>query len=431
MSITDITAGTDVNAAFASERTAMVGRIADLMSDEGQARYIAEQTANFEGRVAAGELVRLSEGRYQSTQGWDRGEIWNVTSVDGRSLVIPQHGLDLDEDGNARLYTAVPAWHGLGEVIAGGTSDVAEVIRRGRLDVPAVSVPVPDYQVPGLPGTFKADGKFILANGRTGDFWGVVGKVHKNLSVLESFDFMQSLVEDHGVVFESAGMMGEGRKVFISCQLPAHVTIDAEGIADGIRMYLVVQDTRDGSAAYKAMITPWRPICQNTNRFALRDAAATVSLRHTTGIAGRLEKIRATLGMSVRYVDAFAAEEEVLQRTATTLEEFETTMAELFKAEGVDVFGARDRAQESNRTAGSNDRREEALMTGFRRERARVGSTLYATENTVTDFLDWGKVRKGDGAAARWTARIEASLAGDDDAFKSRAHGRLLELANR
>ena len=39
---------------------------------------MAEQTANFDARVAKGELVKLGEGRYQSTQGFDRGEVWTV-----------------------------------------------------------------------------------------------------------------------------------------------------------------------------------------------------------------------------------------------------------------------------------------------------------------------------------------------------------------
>jgi phage/plasmid-like protein (TIGR03299 family) len=432
------TIAVDVNQAFADSRTAEVGRITDLMSNEGQARYIAEQTARFDARVAAGELVRLSEGKYQSTQGFDRGEVWEVTSVNGQSLVLPQHGLDLDENGKAKLYSAVPAWHGLGTVIDGGTSDVAQVIAAGGLDTVKVAcIPVPDYNLPGVLDEFgnlrslAAKGKFILANGTTGEFWNIVGNVHKNIPLETSFDFMQNLVEDHGVTFESAGLMGGGRKVFISCQVPTHVTVDAGGAADPIRMFLVVQDARDGSTSYKAMVTPWRPICQNTNRFALRDAVSSVALRHTTGLAGRIEKTRLTLGMSVRYIDAFAAEETALARTDLTIAQFEREMAELFAGEKIDVFGNRDRAAESKRSAGSADRRDDDLIDRFKVESARVGGTLYAAEQAVTGYLDWGKVRKGDGPAARWQARIEASLAGDDDQFKSRAHAQLLTLTNR
>ena len=66
---------------------------------------------------------------------------------------------------------------------------------------------------------------------------------------------------------------------------------------------------------------------------------------------------------------------------------------------------------------------------GSRSSRARVGTTLYATEQAYTGHLDWGKVRKGTDAAAKWQARIEASLAGEDGETKNRAHGRLLQLA--
>lgn len=426
---------TDVNAAFATERTAQVGRVEYLRSEAGAAEYIAEQTKNFDARVAKGELVKLSEGRYQSTAGWDRGEVWEVRSVNGQSLVLPEHGLDIDAvTGKARLFSAVPAWHGLGQVIPGGITSIDDVIKLGQLNVPAVSIPVPDYQLPGVPGTFKAPGQFIIANGSTGEFWGMVGKVHKNIDVRASFEFMENLAGE-GVVWESAGLMGNGRRVFISARVPGGIVIDAEGVNDYTDLFLVVQDARDGSAAYKAMVTPWRPLCQNTNRFALRDAVSSVSLRHTSGLTGRIEKTRLTLGMSLKYAEQFAAEGTVLARTAIKAGEFEQLMAEL-SAEGKKdgelsgrVFGARDKAEETTRTAKANDRAEDDLMERFAVESGRVGPTLYAAEQAYTGRLDWGMTRKGDSAASRWQARIEASLAGADDLAKTRAHAKLLMVA--
>lgn len=432
--MTSTTERIDVNQAFAAERTAQVGRIERLMSEEGQREYIAQQTANFDARVAKGELVKLSEGRYQSTAGWDRGEVWEVRSVNGQSLVLPQHGLDMDEiTGKAKLFSAVPAWHGLGQVIPGGITSIDDVIRLGQLNVPVVSIPVPDYQLPGVPGTFKAPGQFILANGNTGEFWGMAGKIHKNIDVRTSFAFMQNLVDDGEVTWETAGLMGAGRRVFISCKLPVGVTVDAEGINDYTEMFLVVQDARDGSAAYKAMVTPWRPLCSNTNRFALRDAVSSVNLRHTTNLPSRIEQARKTLGMTVQYREAFAAEETALARTKTTLAEFEALMADIF-ADGNDttsgqVFGGRDRAEEGTRTRLANDRREEDLTERFRTERERVGSSLYAAEQAYTGYLDWGLTRKGTTPADRWLGRVTANLAGADDQAKTKAHAKLLQVA--
>jgi phage/plasmid-like protein (TIGR03299 family) len=422
----------DVNARFMAERLAQVANIKDLMSDEGQARYIAEQTARFDERVKAGELVALGSGRYQSTQGWDRGEVWQVRSINGQSLVLPEHELDIDPvTKRVRLYSSTPAWHGLGQVIPGGITDIDEVIRLGQLDVPAVSIPVPKYRVKGLPGSFEAPGQFILANGDTGEYWGMVGKVHKNLPVRGSFEFLENLLGQNGIVWESAGLMGNGRRVFVSCKLPGGVVIDAEGIADYSDIFAVVQDARDGSAAYRAMVTPWRPACGNTNRFALRDALAIVALRHTSGLPGRIAQAQQVLGLTVKYAAEFGAEETTLAQTKVTMAETEALLAEFISepGKGTAVYGARNKPEESTRTRLSNDRREDALNERIGTERKRVGDSLFMVEQVATGYLGWDKVRKGTDAASRWTARIEAELAGQDDDKKSAVHTRLMQVA--
>lgn len=439
----------DVNAGFAAERSAQQAQVTAFNAEaaaynatpvaERQAEADAAQLAKFNERVAKGELADLGGGRYQSTQGWDRGEIWNLrksSTSDRQLLVMPEHGLDTDElTGRAKLYSAVPAWHGLGSVIPGGITSVDDVIKLGQLDVPAISIPVPAYRVPGIKGqTFEAPGQFIVANGSTGEFWGMVGKVHKNIPVRTSFEFMQSIVDQGEVTWESAGLMGGGRKVFISCKVPGGIVVDAGGVEDYTELFLVVQDARDGSTSYKAMVTPWRPLCSNTNRFALRDAVSTVALRHTSGLEGQLDKARKTLGLTVAYREAFAAEETALARTAIKAAEFEALMAGIF-ADGKReddlsgrVFGARDRAGESTRTKLANDRREDDLMERFGTETGRVGRTLYAAEQAYTGYLDWGLVRKGATPAERWLGRVQDNLAGTDDQAKSKAHGRLLQL---
>ena len=439
----------DLNQAFADER-AEQQRTVDAYNTEAaaynatpqaerQAMADATDLKRFEDRVAKGELVDLGNGRYQSTQGWDRGEVWTLrqsSTADRQMLAMPEHGIDLMEGGKARLYSAVPAWHGLGQVIPGGITDVEDVIRLGGLDIPAISIPVPEYSVPGIAGrTFTAPGQFIVANGNTGEYWGMVGKVHKNIDVRTSFGFMQNVVGRDGITWESAGLMGGGRKVFISCKVPGGIVIDAEGVGDYSDLFLVVQDTRDGSSSYRAMITPWRPVCQNTNRFATRDAASTIALRHTSGLPSAIEKARTVLGLTVEFAESFAAEETLLARTATSMAQFEQVMAEL-SAEGKKdddlsgrVFGARDQAAESTRTKLSNNRREDDLAERFGIETERVGRTLYAAEQAYTGHLDWGKVRKGESKVVAWQNRIEASLDGEDEKLKNRAHGRLMALA--
>ncbi|WP_234467994.1 hypothetical protein [Streptomyces sp. MBT62] len=110
----------DVNEAFADERAT-------------QLRAARDRERALQDRLAAGAVERLPDGRYRVLTGWDAGEILSAQGV-------PQHGLDLSL-GTAALYTAVPAWHALGNVIPGGTSDIDKVLELGGIDYQVESVP--------------------------------------------------------------------------------------------------------------------------------------------------------------------------------------------------------------------------------------------------------------------------------------------------
>jgi phage/plasmid-like protein (TIGR03299 family) len=434
-----MTTTADVNERFAAERAELIGRVTNWNEGGGRERALADSQAAFDKAVADGQFVALGGGRYQQTYGMDKGEVWTVTRPDklGQLMAMPEHGLDEMAGGKVRLYSSTPAWHGLGQVIPGGTTDVDDVITLGGLDIPAVRIPVPDYQVDGLKGSFAAPGQFILANGLTGEFWGITGRIHRNLPVRGSFAFMQDMCNGRDLTWESAGTMRGGRLVFISARVPGAMTVDPGGLDDQVDLFVVVQDARDGSGAYWAMLTPWRPLCKNTNRFAFDQAVSRIALRHTTGLPDRAAQAARVLGLKDAYMDAFAAEETALARTATTIGEFRAVMAELFgetakagEASGR-VYDGRDRAAESKRTRIANDRRESQLEERFAEETGRAGDTLYAAEQAYTGYLAWDITRKGSTPAERWTKRIESELAGEDDTAKTRAHRRLMTLTNR
>ncbi|WP_426513110.1 hypothetical protein ACPPVO_22190 [Dactylosporangium sp. McL0621] len=117
----------DVNAAFAAER-----------ADQLQAA--AARRADFDTRLADGTLVPLGDGRFRvnDPDSWDNGEIL-LRQTDGQ--ILPQHGLDTSR-GQAALYSSVPAWHQLGTIVPGGTSNVEDVLRLGGIDYEVLRRPV-------------------------------------------------------------------------------------------------------------------------------------------------------------------------------------------------------------------------------------------------------------------------------------------------
>ena len=150
---------TDVNVAFAAER-----------ADQLQAA--AARRADFDTRVTEGKLIPLGSGRFRINDpgSWDNGEIL-IQQSDGQAL--PQHGLDTSR-GRVALYSSVPAWHQLGNVVPGGTSDVEDVLNLGGIDYEVLRRPVEFRNSLDGPHLRLPD-HFVTARNDTGAGLGVVG----------------------------------------------------------------------------------------------------------------------------------------------------------------------------------------------------------------------------------------------------------------
>ncbi|GFJ77460.1 hypothetical protein Phou_016400 [Phytohabitans houttuyneae] len=246
----------DLNAAFAAERS-------------GQIEAAAARQADFDARIASGKLIAVGGGRFRvnDPDSWDHDEIL-IQQQDGQ--ILPQHGLDTSR-GQVALYSSVPAWHALGSVVPGGTSDVEDVLRLGGIDFDVARRPVEFRNSLDGPTRVLSE-QFVTVRGDTGAGLGVVGSKYEVLQNRDAFAFLQDLVDRDDVVWESAGAVRGGRKVFVCLRLPDTVTIDAAGIADPIVPFIVALNSHDGSSLFHVVVTPWRPVCANTERFALRDA---------------------------------------------------------------------------------------------------------------------------------------------------------------
>lgn len=397
----------DRNEQFAAERSS-------------QLREATERKAALDKRIADGKLVPLGDGRYRITdpQSWDNGEIW--TMRDG--LVLPEHGLDTTT-GKVALYTAAPAWHEVGTVIDGGTSDIDVVLDAGGIGFTVVLRPVRYQSVPDGPFEALAD-KFVTVREDTGAGLGVVGADYTVLQNRQTCEFLQDLVARYDVVWDSAGALREGRKVFVSMRLPDTVVIDAAGINDPIVPFIAFINSHDGSCKAHVVVSPWRIRCGNTERFAVRDAVARWGVRHTRNAPDRIAEARRTLGLSVKYFDNWAAEEEALAQTELAIDEFRKVVDDLWPA-------PEDGA--SKRTVTNHTRRLDTLTQLYDSNSAQLGRTAYAGERAITEYTDWKSTIRPTGSlkGRNLAARATAVMEGNQDEQKNKAHKRLLTLVRR
>ncbi|MEV0530152.1 DUF932 domain-containing protein [Streptomyces sp. NPDC050439] len=398
---------TDVNTAFAAEKTAQVDAV-------------REQERAFQARVDRGEIRMIGNDRYEVLTGWDRGETFTVLrNAEGQiEQITAQHGLEEQTNAAICLYTSSPAWHGLGQIIPGGTTDIDEVLRLSGLDFEVTTVPAL-YQWQGKTREHTDQQHTVRTD--TGTALGAVGSRYTPIQNRAGFVFLQELVSRYDVVWESAGLLRGGKRVFISIRLPQTLTVDAAGINDIVVPYIAVMNDHSGNGQFQCVVTPWRPVCANTERFAVRDAVTRWAVRHTAGATSQIKEARRTLGLSSRYFEQFADEETALARTDIAIADFHQVIADLWPLE--------DDATSRKRT--NHATRLDAITDVFRSESNRVGRTAYAAERAITGYLDHLTPRRPPQSMTEEIARATAALEGADDETKNKAHRRLLQLHTR
>lgn len=421
---------TDRNAEFKAERQRQIDSIYNQRANAIEAAEKLREST--EQRIKDGKLTPLGNGSYRVTDpgSWDNGEVWTMRQPTGldKPLILPVSNLD-ESSGEAALYTREPAWHGLGTVIPEGVSDLDEVLRLAKLDwtvekrqarvaidaddvASEISRPqtlvVPDWYVTGR---VNADGSF--------DPFGTVGKQYTPIQNHQAGAFLQDLVDNHQMVFESAGATYGGRHVFIGLRLPGDLEIDlGDGVTDKIIPYVYFLDSKDGTTSARVTVSPWRVECGNTERFNLRDAVAKWTTRHTVNAMQRVKEAQTTLARTVAYFEQFKDESELLARTAVKPALIEELCDEIW-ALGKDATDRQLRAA---------DERKGTLMGMAAKYSDKMGWTAYTAERAFTDFIDHvapRRVSEDKLFAARATALIEG---GDDDTRKNTVHSRLLQL---
>lgn len=194
-------------------------------------------------------------------------------------------------DGNAEaFYANEPAWHGLGTVV-NGTKTSEEAIKLARLD----------WEVEQRPAVFISEndnpietGKMVNVRSDIQKALGVVGPGYRPVQNWEAFAFLDSLVHDGHLEYESAGSLKGGSDVWMLAKFPGdfYVTDD-----DPSRDYILLYNTHDGSKTLQIIPTSIRVVCWNTLSYALSKATEAYKTRHTINVMERTDKAMEQLGI--------------------------------------------------------------------------------------------------------------------------------------
>ena len=200
------------------------------------------------------------------------------------------------------FYVRVAPWHGLGTCVEEALSS-EEALRESGLDWNVIQRPIMTASYDPIQG--------YKANVRDSDnrILGVVTDRYKVVQNHEAFAFTDALLGE-GVKYETAGSLGEGKKIWMLAKLPEKYIIGGENIDP----YLVFSNTHDGSGAIKVAMTPIRVVCQNTLNFALNSAKRIWTTIHVGNLARKMDEAHCTLSLANDYMSKLGAEFERLRR---------------------------------------------------------------------------------------------------------------------
>jgi len=213
------------------------------------------------------------------------------------------HNLNYNEETGKHSFFSVKekAWHGLGQIVEQYPTS-AEAIQFAGLDYEVEKRPLftnilendmdngqsfPKISVPNFYATVRNDNNAVL---------GVVGKDYEVVQNVDAFTFFDAIVSgDSGILYETAGALGKGERIFITAKLPGYIRV---GNSDLIEQYLFLTTSHDGFGSITAAFTPIRIVCNNTLNAALRNHTNCIKIRHTANANDRLKQAHTLMGIS-------------------------------------------------------------------------------------------------------------------------------------
>lgn len=197
------------------------------------------------------------------------------------------------------------AWHNLGQIVQEyPTSE--EAIKFAGLDYEVEKSPLftkgtgiieNDNGIEMIDSALEVPNYFANIRTDNNTVLGVVGKDYHIVQNREAFSFFDAIVGGgKGVLYETAGALGNGERIFITAKLPDYIRV---GNGDDItEKYIFLTTSHDGSGSITAAFTPVRIVCQNTLNASLKNMSNVVRIRHTAGAKQRLEDAHKVMGLA-------------------------------------------------------------------------------------------------------------------------------------
>lgn len=304
------------------------------------------------------------------------------------------HNLTVNANGQHEFfYTGEKPWHGLGQALdAPATAEEALIAANLGWNVEKQTMYLnPTTPIESHMATVRADNQKVL---------GVVGKDYTVVQNTHAFAFFDSAVGTGEAIYQTAGSINEGKRVFIVAKLPGTIKAVKN---DEVEKYLTFINAHDGTMALRMFWTPIRVVCQNTLNAALNRNGfkESIAIRHFGDINNRIRAAQDYLGLAHRYYADFENIVERLVAKQVSNQEVENFLKSCFEV-GEDVSTRTKNQMEEVKNLFENDPKNN--VEGIR-------GTAWSLYNAATQYADHEAVAVSKSADKRMSAIMFGSSA--------------------
>lgn len=361
-------------------------------------------------------------------------------------MPIEHSQITMRADGSAEFFSANrPAWHGTGRttigaqtaeqaLIAAQLNWIVEKRQAGYLTTAG------DAERPRSRAWAAVKAEYFTVRTDTGRALGRVGESFAVLQNAEAFDALSIVLQEHGLLYETAGSLRGGEHVWLLARHPGEHAL----AGDEVRRYVLLSHGHDGRSSIRILETIIRVVCRNTLSRALGSAGAGVRITHSGNLAKRIVEAQ-------QAFSAATASFEVAQKNAEKLAQFrpsreliddvieaalDAQLGPLRRAESgaglLDaVLDVTEKKAALARAMGKRTEAKKKINAALRRELKAAGAELangWLLQNAISEWADQTKNYRGD-AEVKAERRFEEILYGRTEDTKAEVVRTLLHAA--
>lgn len=225
------------------------------------------------------------------------------------------HLINFDERKGTYSFAsnAEKAWHGLGQVVDKAMT-ASEAIELANLDYEVEKTTI-HAKINSADSEMTLwqpfEDKFATYRKDTSEPLGIVGSRYEIVQNKDAFAFFDAIVDSGEAIFETAGALGKGERIFVTAKLPQDLLVKGEEC----NKYIILTNSHDGTSSIVAGFTTIRVVCNNTLQAAMRGLTNKVYIEHRTGAKERLSEAYKVMGIASKYMSEV---DEIFNQMAKT-----------------------------------------------------------------------------------------------------------------